>query len=422
MPTYAEQVSAAFFGSNPERFGDAHATTLELTALRELYNATGKDRGITINSIIKNGYPQSDEITPEDLGLAGASHACGVASHLAEERGPDGKKSTHESYTAKNRFDRFVSIHLPENLREAWEAPIAREEGFESPDIAYPDGVDTRYIYGVAKPSRYLPAQTMRHLEFARLGKLDAETQEVMQITGEPPDRFKIDWGALITTIENASDVVQLAGDIGAKIAEQLLDNGLSEKQVTAILKKSFDTSGVKKEHGDVPEAREVWKALGQSLARTPETGRLAIPLKISSAFDALLLPKAELVNPDGGPLKPIDGVFYVLGGEGRSESVVYTRLKTDPTTRGCWFEAIQVQEGGEHLGLVAYRDAIIASLNEGFNFRNDPGGLTPAGVHVWKKLLKVGVAEIVEEFQQTDHGIQGHYRVKSPAQLLEDL
>ena len=76
--------------------------------------------------------------------------------------------------------DRFVALHIPKSLRTEWDAPIEREKGIDNPNISYPEGVDADFVYGVAKPSRYLPTQTMRHVEFARLGKLDEATQNDM--------------------------------------------------------------------------------------------------------------------------------------------------------------------------------------------------------------------------------------------------
>lgn len=275
IPTYTAEVTNTFMNTPPETFGDAHVTNAELTSLRRLFVEQGT-REATLRSIHETGYPMPDEVTPEMVALTGASHACGVAIHLVETRGLAGKDSTYESYTVKNRFDRFTALHLPKELREAWGAPTLRETGYENPNITYPEGVDANFIYGVAKPSRYLPAQTLRHLEFARLGKLDEATKEAMLITDEPVDRFEIDLNKLVPVIEAATDTVQLAGDIGAGIAEQLLGNGLPSEKVAAILKKSFSIRGIKEEHGDVPEADTVYAALIESLGASATTAELA--------------------------------------------------------------------------------------------------------------------------------------------------
>lgn len=279
LPNYPQEVANTFLNSPAETFGDAHATTAELVALRHRFKEHG-NRDATLASIEEGGYPLPEEIVPEMVALTGATHACGVAIHLAETRGIEGKDSTYESYTAKNRFDRFVALHLPKKLREDWDAPIARGASVENPKIQYPDGVDIGFVYGVAKPSRYLPAQTMRHLEFARLSKLDDATKQAMLIAEMPTESFKVDWDKLIPVIEDATDIIQLAGSIGAKVAEQLLDNGLSDEQVAAILNKSYSIRGIKEEHGNIPEADQTFEALVASVTASPKTMQVAPLLK----------------------------------------------------------------------------------------------------------------------------------------------
>ena len=170
--SYHEQVANIFLSSPIEEFGDAHATAAELGALRELYIKSGKDRDVTLYAISDSGYPLPEQVTPEEVALSGAAHACGVAIDLAVTRGIEGKDATYESYTVKNRFDRFVAMHLPKHLRTSWDEPIERQQAYINPKIVYPDGVNDSLIHGIAKPHRYFPAQTMRYLEFARLGKL----------------------------------------------------------------------------------------------------------------------------------------------------------------------------------------------------------------------------------------------------------
>jgi hypothetical protein len=277
--SYPQEVSDVFLQTPVETFGDAHATTAELAALRQLFQEQGS-REATLASIKESGYPLPEEVTPEMVALTGARHACGVAIHLVETRGVEGKDSTYESYTTKNRFDRFVGLHIPKALRKDWVAPVARGEGIDNPTIKYPEGVDIGLVHGVAKPSRYLSAQTMRHLEFARLGKLDDATKEAMLITEAPLESFEVDWDKLIPVLETATDTVQLAGDIGANVAEQLLDNGLSNEQVAAILKKSYSIHGIKEEHGDIPEAEQTYEALVESITTSPKTAQLATLLR----------------------------------------------------------------------------------------------------------------------------------------------
>lgn len=277
--SYPQEVSDVFLHTPVETFGDGHATTAELTALRQLFQEQGT-REATLASIKESGYPLPEEIKPEMVALTGATHACGVAIHLVETRGIEGKDPTYDSYTAKNRFDRFVGLHISKELQNDWKAPVAREEGIDNPKIKYPEGVDISLVYGVAKPSHYLPAQTIRHLEFARLGKLDNATKQAMLITEAPSESFEVDWDKLIPVLEAATDTVQLAGDIGANIAEQLIDNGLTNEQVAAILRKSYDIRGIKEEHGGILEADQTYAALVESIAASPKTAQLVSLLK----------------------------------------------------------------------------------------------------------------------------------------------
>lgn len=267
---YPQQVAEVF--NQARHFGEAAPTAFELSSLRAIHKANGRDRDATLLAIQEHGYPLPEEITPEMVALTGAAHACGVTVYLAETRGVEGKDSTYESYVAKNRFDRFTALHLPKELRDDWRAPIDRTPD-ASPNITYPTSADNTKVYGVGKPSRYLPAQTMRHLEFARLGKLDESTKEAMGISSvEDLKKFAVNWDSLIPTIESAANVIQLAGSIGAEVGKQLLANGLSTEQVTGILKKSYSVIEIKEEHGDIPEADEVYEALVSSLATSPET------------------------------------------------------------------------------------------------------------------------------------------------------
>ncbi len=249
---YHDQVSEAFRLTPPEAFGDSHATWAELGALRALHKWNGGDREATLRDIATHGYPTPDEITPDMIALSGAAHACGVTEHLAESRGVEGKETTYESYTIKNRFDRFVRKHLPEHLRTEWADPIDREEGFTNDTVSYPEGVDTTKIHGGALPHRFLPAQTMRYLEFARLGKLDAKTREEWQIDDKTGlDKFRVEWDELIPRIESSKTLLDLTGNIADGIASELQNSGLSDELIVSVLKKGFSTEGMTAEHGE---------------------------------------------------------------------------------------------------------------------------------------------------------------------------
>lgn len=277
---YAQQVADAFLSTPVDQFGDAHVTTAEIGALRRLYEASGRDRIATLDAISEHGYPLPRDITPEMVALSGAAHACGVAIDLAETRGIEGKDSTYESYTTKNRFDRFTSDHLPKTLLNDWAKPIEREVGYANSAVVYPEGVDENLIHGIAKPHRYYPAQTMRYLEFARLGKLDDQTAHEFGIT-ETTDlsTFSIDWASLTPTIESAQDVVELSGKLSAQIARELLGNGLSSNQVAAILNKGYSLGGMRQEHGQVTQSDKAYSALLAELNTAEDTALVAADL-----------------------------------------------------------------------------------------------------------------------------------------------
>jgi hypothetical protein len=262
-----------------ENFGNAHTTLPEFKELRRLYVEYGKNRGLVLQSIFDYGYPLPDEITPEMIALTGSAHACGVAIDLANTRGVYGKVSTYESYTIKNRFDRFVYIHLPDPLKVDWSKPIDREKNYSTPRLRYPDGVDEELIYGINKPNRFFIAQTIRNIELARLDRLDTKTKEKLHIDSHTDaGLFNFSWDIFVPTIESATDMTELAGDLGGVIASSLLDNGLSLEQVSSVLNAGFVFSAFKEEHGTVDQAIYTCMSLLRSLYSSLKTQPL-VPL-----------------------------------------------------------------------------------------------------------------------------------------------
>jgi hypothetical protein len=155
---------------------------------------------------------------------------------------------------------------------------VPREPGFNNPQIIFPKRVDTRLIHGVANAHRFLPAQTLRHMDFARWGRLEDDLKATMEIDGiDEAAAFRVRRDLLVSTVANASDHVKLSGDLGAKIAEQLLKNGLTPEQVSSILDKSYSIKGLQEEHGKVPEFLAVRQALARALGQNPATGRVTI-------------------------------------------------------------------------------------------------------------------------------------------------
>ncbi|HSX35909.1 MAG TPA: hypothetical protein VLH84_03170 [Patescibacteria group bacterium] len=276
MTNYSALVAETFLATPPSEFGDAHTTTAEFAALRALYLERGGSREATIASIVENGYPTPDEVTADMVALSGAAHACGVAIDLAETRGEAGRDATYKSYGVKNRFDRHVARHLPTELRLAWEAPIPRQPEYENPAIVYPTGVDTRLIYGVAKPHRYFPAQTMRYLEFARLGELDPATAQEFGVTDQNRAAFGVPWDTLVPTIEAATGMVDLSAALSQQIAQSLLGNGLEPQQVAAVLRRGYSLEGMQQEHGRVRQTEQAYEALLDRLQSSDDTAPVA--------------------------------------------------------------------------------------------------------------------------------------------------
>lgn len=274
MPSsYAEQVAITFLFSDSAKFGQAGLTVAESDALKQRLKYNQSDEAKTRQSIIEYGYPVPGEVTAEMVALSGAAHACGTTIDLAERSGPEGARPTYESYTTKNQFDRFTLSHLPKALHNAWKQPIEREAGFVNDRVVYPVGANLDMIHGAAKPHRLLPAQTFQQLESARLGKLDDLTKRDWSITDNSDiRRFGVEWDILAPIVWSTTGLVQLSGDIGSAVAGQLLENGLSQQQVAAVLRTGYNTSGIQLEHGNLPQSAAVSQALLKSLEASPLT------------------------------------------------------------------------------------------------------------------------------------------------------
>src|SRR5690606_37767856 len=107
---YVARFKEAFLNSPPETFGTAYQTAGEYLGRQQLAERLGPHANRQTLDDFESEHPQPlpSHITPEMVGLAAASHACGVAIKLAEERGPQGAAMTMRSYGAKNNFDRFT--------------------------------------------------------------------------------------------------------------------------------------------------------------------------------------------------------------------------------------------------------------------------------------------------------------------------
>jgi hypothetical protein len=198
--------------------------------------------------------PQPDEeITAEDWARAGAKHACGVTEYLAEEnvRGEGFKEDAYESYTTKNRFDRFIWRHLSDRLKKEWERPLKRDVKNSEAPISYPEGVDESKIHGGGLPHRILPAQAMKNFELARLGKLDKITLEKWGVNNNIDlQKFAINWDRLISAIKKSETTLELTKNLMDTIVEELLDNGIPENIVKNIINTGFGVKGLEWEHG----------------------------------------------------------------------------------------------------------------------------------------------------------------------------
>lgn len=284
-----------FDNAAPEKFGSAEITSPELSSLRKLYLATRERffgrvkklspndreliREIVTESIIKDGWPNPQEVSIENLGETAIAHACVVAENLLEERGIEATPDTYFSYTTKNQFDRFVSTILRKkgrikkggDLYNQWFEPQDRESGFSSDKVKFPSEVDPTKIHGVAKPNRYWPAQLMKQLEAIRLNRISTQEKEKLLIGDSFPEKFAIPWVSFKSVIEQADSVDDIAVEIAVKTMKILHVRGLSNKQIIQVILAGYSPSGPVSEHGKIPEVGKIWHDILKKVASTNE-------------------------------------------------------------------------------------------------------------------------------------------------------
>ena len=116
--------------------------------------------------------------------------------------------------------------------------------------------------------------------------------------------------------------------------------------------------------------------------------------------FEELSLPNAKLLQPDGSQFCFSEGKFSVIDPNDPDKiAKAAARIDVDESLKQAWFGSVVTYNPGKHYGLVAYRDAITGALESGYSFRTSPFVNSPKSAHVWRKLSRLGVAEVVSEF-----------------------
>jgi hypothetical protein len=267
---FKNKVSETFKETPADSFGDASLTAKEIGVLKKLLEENKKNKDAVVEHVKRSGMPLPvDEITAEDWARAGAKHACGVTEHLAKKsvRGEEFKEDAYESYTTKNRFDRFIEQHLSEELKKEWKRPLKRDvENSEAP-ISYPEGVDESKIHGGGLPHRILPAGTIKNLELVRLGRLD---KKILGMDGVGKNvelrQLAIEWDKLIPDIQSAKTVIELTKNLMNGIRRELETNGVLEGAINNIIKTGFKMKGLEWEHGEFENYDEYYKEVVESL------------------------------------------------------------------------------------------------------------------------------------------------------------
>lgn len=300
MPEGKDILHQTLDNAAPEKFGSAEITRPELSALRKLYLATrerffGRVEKISSNdrelirenitqSILKDGWPNPQEVSIENLGETAIAHACVVAENLLEERGLEATPDTYFSYTTKNQFDRFVSTILRKkgrikkggDLYNQWFEPQDRESGFSSDKVKFPAEVDPTKIHGVAKPNRYWPAQLMKQLETIRLDKLSPQEKEKLLIGDSYPETYAIPWVSFKYEIEQANNVDDIAVGIAVRTMKILHIRGLTNEQIIQVILAGYNPSGPVSEHGQIHEVGIIWQKLLNTVAKTDGLQKLS--------------------------------------------------------------------------------------------------------------------------------------------------
>jgi len=247
-------------------FGSKKLSVAEKQILRE---AT---RTEVVEEIVRSGWLQPDKelVGAKDVADTGVEHGCVVAEYLVDVRGPGAGPDTFFSYTTKNQFDRYVSMKLIRSGRlkksgdlvSEWHGLQDRQEGYENPNVRYPEGVDNTKIYGVGKPHRYWPAQLMRNLEAIRLGKISDQDKDKFKIGNTALEAYAVPWSNLDKIIQDAESVDDMTVGIAVKVLEKLKDQGLNNDQLIEVLMAGYSPGGPMNEHGNIPQVHEIWSKL----------------------------------------------------------------------------------------------------------------------------------------------------------------
>jgi hypothetical protein len=93
-------------------------------------------------------------------------------------------------------------------------------------------------------------------------------------------------------------------------------------------------------------------------------------------------------------------------------QTVGSATIGTDRVAKERWFNGIRVNEPGKGFGTAAYKEAIEASLIEGYSFRTQGTTQSASAKNVWERLAGKGVARVVEPFVPNGDMFNGHYVV----------
>ncbi len=283
----------------PEKYGSAEISDAEFKSLRKLYDAlrtkdygnrtdlslgeTHNLRQEVIKSIVNKGWPGLEKLGLSDLAETAVSHACTLAESLFIKRGEDSLPDMVWSYSTKNQFDRYVERILVENKETNkvtdWSEPGKRVE-MVGGDIKYPEGIDSSTVPGIAKATRYWPAQLMRYLESIRLSKSGQSELEKYKVGDTNRENYKIPWSDFDEIIKSATKTEDITVGIAIKTLEILKNRGLGDDQLVATILNGYDPVSVIGEHGRVSEIDSVWRRILDEVSKSERLKSIYLKLK----------------------------------------------------------------------------------------------------------------------------------------------
>lgn len=273
---------------HPSSWGSAEMSQSEFRSLRRLYSALRVSlfgdarrelspqelqilRESAVGTIIDYGWPRAEEVSLTDLSETATLHACSVAGRLMSERGIESAPETVWSYTTKNQVHRFLTARLDAHARSSgdytalidWMSPKPRDLEHVTDTVYIPQGVDSRYAYGVAKVECYWPAQLLRNLEAYRLGGAS--------LPGVAPEMLKIPWMMFDGVASAADSATALAVGIALRSMQILGERGVPGEQISSLILSGYSPGGPIRENGYIPEVGRIWESLLSSIYYDPQ-------------------------------------------------------------------------------------------------------------------------------------------------------